>query len=103
MKMGSILEGINFASGEQNLPFKELTFIGKAAKIKKNVRVASPEHIPLDSVFSGFFLRLSYHFMCQNQKKVEFANNIDLGPVVQSIVSLTNSLRGQLVKCFMTL
>ena len=26
-----------------------------------------------------------------------------LGPVVQSIVSLTNSLRGQLVKCFMTL
>ena len=25
------------------------------------------------------------------------------GPVVQSIVSLTNSLRGQLVKCFMTL
>ena len=28
---------------------------------------------------------------------------IDLGPVVQSIVSLTNSLRGQLVKCFTTL
>ena len=27
----------------------------------------------------------------------------DLGPVVQSIVSLTNPLRGQLVKCFMTL
>ena len=26
-----------------------------------------------------------------------------LGPVVQSIVSLTSSLRGQLVKCFMTL
>ena len=25
------------------------------------------------------------------------------GPVVQSIVSLTSSLRGQLVKCFMTL
>ena len=25
---------------------------------------------------------------------------IDLGPVVQSIVSLTSSLRGQLVKCF---
>ena len=25
------------------------------------------------------------------------------GPVVQSIVSLMNSLRGQLVKCFMTL
>ena len=27
----------------------------------------------------------------------------NLGPVVQSIVSLTSSLRGQLVKCFMTL
>ena len=28
---------------------------------------------------------------------------IYLGPVVQSIVSLTSSLRGQLVKCFATL
>ena len=27
----------------------------------------------------------------------------DLGPVAQSIVSLTSSLRGQLVKCFTTL
>ena len=27
----------------------------------------------------------------------------DLGPVVQSIISLTSSLRGQLVKCFTTL
>ena len=27
----------------------------------------------------------------------------DQGPVVQSIISLTSSLRGQLVKCFMTL
>ena len=27
----------------------------------------------------------------------------DQGPVVQSIVSLTSSLRGQLIKCFMTL
>ena len=31
---------------------------------------------------------------------IQFMN---LGPVVQSIVSLTSSLRGQLVKCFMTL
>ena len=29
--------------------------------------------------------------------------SIDQGPVVQSIVSLTSSLRGQLIKCFMTL
>ena len=28
---------------------------------------------------------------------------ITLGPVVKSIVSLTSSLRGQLVKCFTTL
>ena len=28
---------------------------------------------------------------------------VDQGPVVQSIVSLTSSLRGQLVKCFKTL
>ena len=35
-----------------------------------------------------------------------FGNEIksaQLGPVVQSIVSLTSSLRRQLVKCFMTL
>ena len=29
--------------------------------------------------------------------------NVHQGPVVQSIVSLKNSLRAQLVKCFMTL
>ena len=28
---------------------------------------------------------------------------VDLGPVVQSIVSLTSSIRSQLVKCFTTL
>ena len=44
-------------------------------------------------------------------KRIEFTNSTDqdmaadyeaphLGPVVQSIVSLTRSLRGQLVKCF---
>ena len=43
-------------------------------------------------------------------KHVWFDTNIDaiiwvegLGPVVQSIVSLMSSLRGQLVKCFTTL
>ena len=38
---------------------------------------------------------------------VNFIVGVDLyiyqGPVVQSIVSLTSSLRGQLVKCFTTL
>ena len=44
-----------------------------------------------------------------NQEFTEVASfrkgdgNIHLGPVVQSIISLTSSLRGQLVKCFMTL
>ena len=32
-----------------------------------------------------------------------FGSEPSLGPVVQSIVSLTSSLRGQLVKCFITL
>ena len=36
------------------------------------------------------------------QKMLLVLNNSTLGPVVQSI-SLTSSLRGQLVKCFMTL
>ena len=44
--------------------------------------------------------------MCR-QKKVNAINKIvfdkDQGPVVQSIVSLTSSLRGLLVKCFKTL
>ena len=30
-------------------------------------------------------------------------DELPLGPVVQSMVSLTSSLRGQLVKCFTTL
>ena len=32
-----------------------------------------------------------------------YVSTKSLGPVVQSIVSLTSSLRGQLVKCFTTL
>ena len=39
-------------------------------------------------------------------KEVLFATPLNFdqsGPIVQSIVSLTSSLRGQLVKCFMTL
>ena len=34
---------------------------------------------------------------------IAFQRKKDVGPVVQSIVSLTSSLRGQLVKCFTTL
>ena len=33
----------------------------------------------------------------------EISRVVYQGPVVQSIVSLTSSLRGQLVKCFTTL
>ena len=36
-------------------------------------------------------------------KKKREKKRDDQGPVVQSIVSLTSLLRGQLVKCFMTL
>ena len=35
--------------------------------------------------------------------QIIFGNTEDQGPVVQSMVSLTSSLRGQLVKCVMTL
>ena len=38
--------------------------------------------------------------MSESGSKVEY---LDQGPVVQSVVSLTSSLRGQLVKCFTTL
>ena len=34
-------------------------------------------------------------------RNVQFSPTIHLDPVVQSIVSLTSSLRGQLVKCLM--
>ena len=37
-----------------------------------------------------------------NSAKSDQALLFDQGPVVQSIVSLTSSLRGQLIKCFMT-
>ena len=36
-------------------------------------------------------------------RKTTMQQSKNQGPVVQSIVSLTSSLRGQLVKCFMTL
>ena len=39
----------------------------------------------------------------QGLEESEHEVNENLGPVVQSIVSLTSPLRGQLVKCFTTL
>ena len=39
---------------------------------------------------------------CQCWHRHQSYNNNSLGPVVQSNVSLTSPLRGQLVKCFMT-
>ena len=41
-------------------------------------------------------------YFCSFSQSLYFVLLI-LGPVVQSIVSLTSSLRGQLVKCFTTL
>ena len=37
------------------------------------------------------------------QSRLRLDGLSDQGPVVQSVVSLTSSLRGQLVKCFTTL
>ena len=59
------------------------------------------QYTPTDTVCGGFNTQTFVadavgHFRYYNTK-LEFA---DLGPVVQSIVSLTSSLRGQLVKCF---
>ena len=47
----------------------------------------------------------SQFLIFQNQSSLETTDpsKLILGPVVQSIVSLTSSLRGQLVKCFTTL
>ena len=47
---------------------------------------------------------ISYEYLCNvlYLYKCRKAEN-EQGPVVQSIISLTSSLRGQLVKCFMTL
>ena len=42
------------------------------------------------------------HTCNETRKSVEFVSSLGLGAVVQSIVSLTSSLRGQLIKCFMT-
>ena len=44
-----------------------------------------------------------YHFYINCCKIYSIKNSVDQGPVVQSIIILTNSLRSQLVKCFMTL
>ena len=44
-----------------------------------------------------------YEYTFKESNSAIFSSLGALGPVVQSILSLTNSLRGQLVKCFMTL
>ena len=66
------------------------------------------------SLADGVKVRVSFIFTYTCQKndiiyleslKLQgaIANNTDQGPVVQSTVSINNSLRGQLVKCFTTL
>ena len=49
--------------------------------------------------FSVIILKL---FGCLRMSKKMMMNLKKMGPVVQSIVSLTRSLRDQLVKCFTT-
>ena len=51
-----------------------------------------------------FYLQVhSFCKFCMFGLNLSLCLDQDLGPVVQSIVSLTSLLRGQLVKCFMTL
>ena len=59
--------------------------------------------IKTKGVFFFFFFFFFLKILCENLNPVNNYDNTNLGPVVQSIVSLTSSLRGQLVKCFMTL
>ena len=47
--------------------------------------------------------KISFHLCLDSSNDSNFSTANHQGPVVQSIVSLTSSLRGQLVKCFMTL
>ena len=51
--------------------------------------------------------KMHYYQVTEKQYFIKFITNMyqydKQGPVVQSIVSLTSSLRGQLVKCFTTL
>ena len=60
--------------------------------------------LPENTYFSMEYLVLSRIYTAEGETKKKvtpwFAH---LGPVVQSIVSLTSSLRSQLVKCFTTL
>ena len=54
-------------------------------------------------VHKNFLPKHSLKRFCSPKASQSFFSQKYLGPVVQSIVSLTSSLRGQLVKCFMTL
>ena len=49
-----------------------------------------------------YYVVFEYHIDIFTLKQSVLNEKVQ-GPVVQSIVSLTSSLRGQLVKCFMTL
>ena len=72
---GSSLKGTSMLLNEQTLIFNPYKRGGKS----ENGTVATPA-----------------------SKSIHLKNKIH-GPVVQSIISLTSSLRGQLVKCFTTL
>ena len=85
---------------------------------KEAKRVASPESVPTHrkiTMDSEYFIFMDseylYGLRIINIQLIPIISNTDIskyiliyqGPVVQSIVSLTRSLRGQLVKCFTTL
>ena len=66
--------------------------------------MASYIQIMVDSCFSihsseGIFLQMNVK---NYARTIDHVKKLDLGPVVPSIISLTSTLRGQLVKCFAT-
>ena len=84
-------------------------FLGKILNDFHEILYSSISHIQAteskDNVHEGSKSALSQKLIKVGYNVCVTENDIfeSLGPVVQSIVSLTSSLRGQLVKCFRTL
>ena len=73
-----------------------------------NVNYISFQWITIIEFFSNYTknVNIEENVKCIGRQPVMFSDaekKINQGPVVQSIVSLTSSLRGQLVKCIKTL
>ena len=76
------------------LAFEESVFLNKAKMMLTVVNRLIPEYV------CRLFERRPVDSLNMSLRSI---SNCNQGPVVQSIVSLTSSLTGQLVKCFTTL